>query len=257
MKNTLYFVLMILALASCRSQEQVVYFQDFPAGSAVKTIPVQNYRLKVGDRFNATVTSSASPDHVAHYNYWYSQGGTGNISSQNNPFPYTIGPDGACELPGIGRIQLAGLTRVEAQDKLQALFRNGVLNDAIVSVTVSEQFVTLLGDTKAGKYEFKRDNMTLLELLGQAGDLNVTARRNKVIVFRMEGNRTKSYPVDLRSERLFQSPVYNLMPGDVVYIEPNKKQTNNYYSVGNYFATPGSYISIASFLMSLGVLILK
>lgn len=256
MKKILYLALVIVALASCRSQEQVVYFQDFPENSSVKTQPVLDYRLRVGDRFNAVVTSSASSDHVAHYNYSFSQGGNGNTNQQNQ-FPYTIGTDGACELPGIGRVQLAGLTRVEAQNKLQTLFRSGVLNDAIVYVSVSDQFVTVLGDTKPGKYEFKRDNMTILELLGQAGDLNVTAKRNKVTVFRQKGDRTHSYQVDLRSAALFRSPVYNLLPGDVVYIEPNKKQTNNYYNAANYFANPASYISIASFLMSLGVLILK
>lgn len=256
MKNIFYLTLTIIILASCHSQEQVIYLQDFPDGSSVATQPVQDYRLRVGDRFNATVTSSKSAEHVGHYNYFYSQGSSAT-NNQNNQYPYTIGMDGKCELPGIGSVQLAGLTRIEAQDKIQSTFRNGVLNDAIVNVSVFEQFVTLLGDTKAGKYEFKRDNMTLLELIGQAGDLSVTAKRNKVIVFRMENNETKSYQVDLRSKDIFKSPVFNLMPGDVVYVEPNKKQTNNYYNAGNYLATPGSYISVASFLMSLGVMIFR
>ena len=259
MKKTLYFVLMIIALASCRSQEQVIYLQDFENGEQYAARPIEEYRLKVGDRFNAIITSSSSLQHVARYNYNYSQGGNGSSNMHNEfmQYPYTIDKDGQCELPGIGRVALAGLTRMEAQEKVQRLFRDGVLNDGVVTLSVYDQFVTLLGDTRAGKYEFKHDNMTLLELLGLAGDLNTTAKRNKVIVFRMENNIAKSYVLDLRKKEFLQSPAYNLMPGDVVYVEPNKKQTNNYYNAGSYLYNPGSYISMLSFLMSLGVLIFK
>lgn len=259
MKKAFYFVFLILALVSCHSQEQVIYLQDFENGQTCPVRPVEDFRLRIGDRFNAIVTSSKSETVVARYNYNYSQGGVGSANNNNEytQFPYTIAQDGQCELPGIGRVALAGLTRMEAQEKVQSLFRNGVLKDAVVTISVHDQFVTLLGDTRAGKYEFKRDNMTILELLGQAGDLNVTAKRYKVIVFRTENNTTKSYVLDLRKKDFLQSPVYNLMPGDVVYVEPNKKQSNNYYSAGSYLYNPGSYFSMISFLMSLGILIFK
>ena len=59
---------------------------------------------------------------------------------------YTIDENGNVDLLGIGRIKVGGLTRSEAAAKIQSVFRNGVLNDAVVTVAAYNQFVTVLGD---------------------------------------------------------------------------------------------------------------
>ena len=161
-------------------------------------------------------------------------------------------------MPGIGRTSVAGLTRAEAAAKIQDAFRSGILNDAVVTVAAYNRFITVIGDVaRPGQQEIRRDNITILEALGQAGDLNITARRDRVRVVRQEGNESKIYFIDLRSKDMFTSPVYNLQQNDVVYVEPNKvkmgQSTNNDNSVRNI----STWLSVTSVLTSIAILIFR
>ncbi len=169
---------------------------------------------------------------------------------------YTIDENGNVDLLGIGRIKVGGLTRSEAAAKIQSVFRNGVLNDAVVTVAAYNQFVTVLGDVaRPGRLEIARDNITIFEAIGMAGDLNITGRRDAIKVIRQEGNECKTYFIDLRSKNVFNSPVYNLQQNDIVYVEPNRvkmgSSTNNDNSIRNI----STWLSITSVLTSISILI--
>ena len=253
-KNIVLFIMVLLTMASCRTREQVVYMQDIHAGEAVMTQAVNALKLGFGDQLSVKVTSQATPELAMRYNLE-----SGNVSSQ---YPessrYTIDENGCIDMLGIGRITVAGLTRAEAAARIQTAFRNGVLNDAIVTVGAYNRYVTILGDVaRPGQFEINRDNLTLLEAIGQAGDLNITARRDAVKVIRQEGNESKVYYVDLRSKDLLNSPVYNLQQNDVVYVEPNKVKMGQSTNNANTMRSVGMWMSIASFLMSAAVLIFK
>ena len=201
------------------------------------------------------MTSQTTPEIAQRFNLE----GVGYTSNSNpEATRYTIDENGCIDMPGIGRITVAGLTRAEAAARIQAAFRNGVLNDAIVTVKAYNQYVTILGDVaKPGQIKINRDNLTLLEAIGQVGDLNITARRDAVKVIRQEGNESKVYYVDLRSKDLLNSPVYNLQQNDVVYVEPNKVKMGQSTNNANAMRSVGTWISIASFLTTVAVLIFK
>lgn len=252
----LYVLLILLALASCKTRERIVYLQDVVQHEAIATQPVVTLKLSPGDKIGVTVTSAATPQLAMRYNL--SAGNASSVSQNANNFRYTLDENGNVDLLGIGRVQIGGLTRSEAATKIQSVFRNGVLNDAVVTVAAYNQYVTVLGDvSRPGRYEVSRDNITLLELLGMAGDLNITARRDAIKVIRQEGNESKTYFVDLRSKDIFNSPVYNLQQNDIVYVEPNRvkigQSTNNDNSVRNIT----TWLSITSVLTSICILIFR
>ena len=129
-------------------------------------------------------------------------------------------------------------------------------NDAVVTVAAYNQFVTVLGDVaRPGRLEIARDNITIFEAIGMAGDLNITGRRDAIKVIRQEGNECKTYFIDLRSKNVFNSPVYNLQQNDIVYVEPNRvkmgSSTNNDNSIRNI----STWLSITSVLTSISILI--
>lgn len=254
-KNIVLFIMVLLTMASCRTREQVVYMQDIHAGEAVMTQAVNALKLGFGDQLSVKVTSQTTPEIAQRFNLE----GVGYTSNSNpEATRYTIDENGCIDMPGIGRITVAGLTRAEAAARIQAAFRNGVLNDAIVTVKAYNQYVTILGDVaKPGQIKINRDNLTLLEAIGQVGDLNITARRDAVKVIRQEGNESKVYYVDLRSKDLLNSPVYNLQQNDVVYVEPNKVKMGQSTNNANAMRSVGTWISIASFLTTVAVLIFK
>lgn len=255
-KHFLLYLLVAFTLASCKTREKVAYMQDLTANESVQTQSTVTLKLVPGDKIGVTVTSSATPDLAARYNL---STGT-NYSSQNNidNLRYTVDENGNIDMLGIGRIQVGGLTRSEAAAKIQAAFRNGLLNDAVITVSAYNQYITILGDVnKPGRYSISRDNITILEAIGMAGDLNITGRRDAVKVIRQEGDVSKTYFVDLRSSSLFSSPVYNLQQNDIIYVEPNKvkmgQSTNNDNSVRNI----STWLSVTSVLTSIAILIFR
>lgn len=255
-KNLILFLIAMLTIASCKTKERIVYFQDIVPNENIATKTTTALKLVPGDKVGVIVTSAATPELAARYNLT-----TGNnYSSTNNVdnMRYTIDENGNIDLPGIGRTQIAGLTRSEAAARIQAKFRDGILNDAVVTVAAYNRYITILGEvTRPGRQEITRDNITLLEAIGQAGDLTITGRRDCIKVIRQEGNESKTYYVDLRSKDLFNSPVYNLQQNDVIYVEPNKvkmgQSTNNDNSVRNI----STWLSVTSVLTSIAILIFR
>lgn len=252
----LLILLTVLALVSCKTRERIVYLQDVVQQEAIATQPVMTLKLASGDKIGVMVTSTATPQLAMRYNL--SVPNNTNSSQDADKMRYTIDENGNVDLLGVGRVQVGGLTRSEAAAKIQSVFRNGVINDAVVTVSAYNQYVTVLGDvSRPGRYEVSRDNITLLELLGMAGDLNITARRDAIKVIRQEGNVSKTYFVDLRSKDIFNSPVYNLQQNDIVYVEPNRvkmgQSTNNDNSIRNI----STWLSVTSVLTSICILIFR
>lgn len=256
-KNLLFLVMLALVLVSCKTTEKIVYLQDTEDNTAIVTQAANTLKLLPGDKIGVVVTSAATPELAARYNL--TPGANTNSSTQNaDNMRYIVDENGNIDMLGLGRIQVGGLTRAEAADKIQSLFRNGILNDAIVTVAAYNRYVTILGDVaRPGVQEITRESINLLEALGKAGDLNITGRRDRVKVIRQEGNVSKAYYVDLRSKDLFNSPVYNLQQNDIVYVEPNRmkmgQSTNNDNSVRNI----STWLSITSVLTSISILIFR
>lgn len=250
-----------LCLTGCRTKEKVLYFQDLANGETIPTKLLETIRFQPGDKVSIVVSSAATPEHVARYNLpviTQQVGATTARSNSNQVALYTVDENGDVEIPSIGKQRIGGLTRSEAEARIQSLFRNGILNDAIVTVTPYSQYVTVMGEVKnPGRYEFSRDQMTITELLGMAGDLTIQGRRDRILVLRQEGGETKSYYLDIRSKNFMNSPVYYLKQNDVVYVEPNRMRMGQSTNNDNSIRQISMWISIASFLTTIGVLIFK
>lgn len=249
--------MLALTLASCKTREKVIYFQDLAAGETIATQPVQTLKLATGDKVGVTVASAATPELAARYNL--SAALTNNSGAQNaDNQRYMVDENGDIDMLGIGRVHIGGLTRSEAAQKIQQVFRNGILNDAVVTVSAYNQYITILGDVKnPGRFTISRDNINLMDALGMAGDLNITGRRDAIKVIRQEGDESKTYYVDLRSKDVFNSPVYYLQQNDIIYVEQNKVKTGQSTNNDNSIRSISTWLSISSFLTSLAILIFR
>ena len=255
-KNLFILLLAMFTIVSCKTKEKIIYLQDVENNAEITTQSANALKLVPGDKIGIIVTSAATPDLATRYNL---TPGT-NYSSSNNTdnMRYTIDENGCIDMLGIGRTKVSGMTRAEAANSIQEKFRQGILNDAVVTVAAYNQYITILGEVaRPGQLEITRDNINILEAIGRAGDLTITGRRDRIKVIRQEGNVSKTYFVDLRSKDLFNSPVYNLQQNDIVYVEPNKvkmgQSTNNDNSVRNI----ATWLSVTSVLTSIAILIFR
>ena len=73
-----------------------------------------------------------------------------------------------------------------------------------------------------GTFNISTERITLLEAISMAGDLEIKARRDNILVIRdFDGVKTFTR-VDLTSKEFINSPVYFLTQNDVIYVEPNE-----------------------------------
>ena len=109
----------------------------------------------------------------------------------------------------------------------------------------------------SGTYSITNDRVTLFEALSMAGDLNVTGRRDGVYVVREDKGQRVTSRVDLRSADVMKSPVFYLKQNDVIYVEPNDTKAGQSSINENSFKSASLWVSIASLLTSVAVLIWK
>lgn len=256
MKKTVFLLLLsALAITSCKTPEDIEYFQNTQPDSIIATQAIKTLKLVPGDKIGVTVTSANTPELAARYNL---TSGNSNSSTTNaDNMRYTIDENGNVDIPGIGRTAVSGLTRAEAAARIQSMFRNGIINDAVVTVAAYNRYITVLGEVaNPGQQEITRDNITILEAIGRAGDLTITGQRKQVKVIRQEGNESRTYYIDLTTDDIFKSPVYNLQQNDVVYVAPNDKRKRDSKATGNIFNTPSIWISLASLATTIATLVI-
>lgn len=248
----------VLMLSACTSEEKILYLQDAEPGQVLRTQNVQALKLIPGDKVSVIVTSSATPEIALQYNLPVVtiQAGSTNKSYNNQIALYTIDENGNIDIPTLGRVQIGGLTRADASAKIQTMLRDSQLRDAVVTISAYDQYVTILGEVKnPGRVAIDHDYITILDAIGEAGDLTIQGRRDQVKVIRQEGAETKTYFVDLRSKSIFNSPVYNLQQNDIVYVSPNKMRIGQSTNNENSARSISTWLSVSSVLISLGILI--
>ena len=102
------------------------------------------------------------------------------------------------------------------------------------------------------------DKVTILDALSQAGDLTIYGRRDNVLVMRQEGKTQNVYRIDLaNADQLYTSPVFYLQQNDMIYVEPNTRRAKEATELGISFSNPSLWLSAASLLTTISVLIFK
>ena len=262
MKRTLFYVVALLCLCSCgNTLQEVTYFQDLPFNSSQDIDSVGVIKMEPDDQISIMV-SCKDPELSMLFNLVTVQNrvGTNNAYSGNNYLSYyTIDKDGYIDFPVLGKVHVAGMSRQQvAMEIKNRLDKSGQASNPVVTVEFANLTFSVLGEIKsAGKYSITKNRTTILDAISMAGDLNITGLRGPIYVIREEKGKRITYPVDLRSQDLFKSPVYYIKQNDVIYVRPNKMRAGQSTINENTFSSVGFWMSVGSFLMSMGVLIFK
>lgn len=215
-------------MQACNTEKRLgtlVYFNKQGDSSLAKNIQNAEPAMQAGDRLSIIV-HALDPASAAPYNL-----GSGVSTSSSSLQTAASGPgnsgyiveaDGTIHFPQLGIIQVAGMQRKQLIDLLtQRLIK--FVNDPVVTVQFLNFKITVLGEvTSPGTINIPDGKVTLIEAIGLAGDLPVTARRDNILVIREKNGQREFGHVDLLSKNVFSSPYFVLKQNDVVYVELTK-----------------------------------
>lgn len=261
MKQFISLLFLGIVLTSCGSTRKVAYFQDIQPNMTQQQQPGKYITAQPQDMLYITV-SSKDPQLAVLFNLPRIQTGmedaTGNTRS-SGMLGYTVDSDGTIDFPLLGRLSVAGLTREQVASKVkETLIDQNLIKDPIVTVTFSNLTFSTMGEVaRPGQYSIDKDQITVLEALSKSGDLTIHGQRDKVYVIRNNGTERISYQLDLTSSQIYHSPGFYIQQNDVIYVEPNKVRINQSTVNGNNVRSVSLWMSIASFLTTIGVLIFK
>lgn len=254
----------LLFLSSCQTPN-LTYFSDMQPGQSKNVENILDVRFRPDDRLSIVV-NSRDPQLSALFNLsYYSQvlgqgSSSANTGGTHGMMGYTVDSRGEIDFPVLGKIKVAGFKREDLASFIKSeLIRRDLVKDPVVTVEYAGLSCKVLGEvSRPGRYYFDRDHFTLLDAISMAGDLTLNGRRENVSVLREEGNQRRMYKVNLLSgDELYRSPVYYLQQDDIVYVEATNKRERESTVLGNTLYTPAFWMSLTSFLMSIGILILK
>jgi polysaccharide export outer membrane protein len=137
-------------------------------------------------------------------------------------YGYNVSDSGDVEIPVIGKVNVLDKTMEEARleiSKQAAVF----LKDATVTIKLISFKYSVLGEVKnPGVYQNYNNQLTVLEAIGNAGDISAYGNRRKIMVVRPGTEGTKTFRLDLTKTAILNSEGFFLLPNDIVYVEPVK-----------------------------------
>jgi polysaccharide export outer membrane protein len=256
----------VAALSSCGSSKQVVYFQDLKPGETEFKLPeIKTITVRPEDKISIIV-NSRDPQLTDLFNLPYVSRQLGQslrtngitVSNNQGVSAYTIDTNGEIDFPVLGKMYVAGMKREEIAEYIKnELIKENFVKDPVVTVEFANLCISVLGEVNnPGRFSIDRDWLTVLDALSMAGDLTIYGNRYKVMVLRQEGDVQRVYGIDLTSgEHVYTSPAYYLQQNDVVYVEPNAVKARQSTVNGNNVRSTSFWISLASLLTSIGILI--
>jgi len=173
---------------------------------------------------------------------------TGN-SAPNLLGGFLVDKNGLIELELIGFVKVGGLTTTEARALIKQK-ADTYYKDPVVRVRIANFEVKVMGDVlRPGIVTVPSEKANILDVLALAGDLNVTAKRNNILLARIEGDKTKFVRLDITSSDIFKSPYFYMRQQDYIYVEPNAyKRQNSDNSFIRYLSYGSGVIGILSLL---------
>lgn len=266
LKNKITQILLlgtVLLLAGCSASRKIAYMQDVRS-DVRRDIAIIPVTAQPGDKISIVVNSK-NPELAEMFNlpvmaHRIGQPMNSNYNYSQQVSSYTVDSNGNIDFPILGELHVEGLKREKIASYIKnELVRKSQVKDAVVIVEFLNMGISVMGEVnRPGRFSIDRDHLTLLDALSMAGDLTIYGKRENILVIRQEDGGESFYRVNLCDARsLHTSPVYYLKQNDMVYVEPNEVRSRHSTVNGNNVRSTSFWVSIASLLTTLGVLIFK
>lgn len=265
------FIAAALTLGSCSTPKNISYFQDVATGTVIDPAKQLDIKVKPEDKLSIIVTTQ-DPALSGLFNLVTVQnrlgqttgstiqvGNMGTGGSGQTAY-YTVDRQGDINFPVLGELHIAGMNRYEIAEHIEKLLKEkNLVKDPIVTVEFANTGISIIGEVSSpGRYEFNKDQLTIIDAIAMAGDLTISGERENILVMRKTADgKQEGYRIDLTDlQNLADSPAYYLQQDDIIYVQPNNKKKRDTTPNGNTPYTPAFWVSMGSFAITIATLIL-
>lgn len=233
----------LLTLASCVTPRRVNYLQDMTHGSQIQLEDRFEARIAAYDDLSIVVSSSQpNQELVTPFNVVRdSKGG------------YLVDVDGNIDFPVLGKMHVAGLTRLQLQDTVTArLTRGGYLEDPFVIVRFNTFKIFFIGAGGGKVINVPNERCTFLEALALSGGLDNFTPRDRIAVMREVNGKMVMRYLDPRSSDVFNDPFFMLHQNDFIITDGMNNGTLR-QEVTFWTGMVSTILSMASLLTSIAL----
>lgn len=197
----------MLTLTSCVTPRRVNYLQDMTHGSQIELEDRFEARIAPYDELTITVsTAQPSQELAAPFNATRGAGGG-----------YLVDVDGNIDFPVLGKLHVAGLTRLRLQDTITDLLeRGGYLDEPFVMARFKNFKIFFIGNGTGKVINVDNERCTFLEALALSGGLDNYTRRDRIAVMREVNGKMVMRYLDPRSSDVFNDPFFMLQQNDFI-----------------------------------------
>lgn len=212
LRTGIVLALVALSAVSCVTNRKIAYLQDMKHAT----------QIELENRFEAVISpydeldvivSSFDQELARPFNLRTSSSGTFSGSGLG----YLVDQNGDIELPVLGTIRAAGMTRLKLQEHIKnMLIAGGYISDPYVMVRFRNFKIFVLGSNGGRSITIPEERCTFLQALAMAGDLNVYTDRTKIMVLREVDGQMVSRYLDPRSSKVFDDPFFMMQQNDII-----------------------------------------
>lgn len=254
MNKVCFSLILLLLLGSCIPQKKIIYMQDKTSEKGYQNeyqkseVITESYKVKPGDYIYIRINSTKE-----EINNLYNLGGSA-MSSMNMTsggsmkyYSYVVKDNGSIDFPFIGDIDVKGKTLSIIKEELHALLSKSIDSFSLQVMLANNNF-TIVGEVNnPGQYTMSREQISLYEAIGIAGDVTAFGKRTRVRIIRPTENGSTTITADLTDKNLLDSQNYFILPNDLIYIEPMAAKQ---LGIGDTFS-----FNMISWVLSVAVLI--
>ena len=252
-----------LLLSACSSYKKVPYLQDADLVSNLqKELPMYDAKIMPKDLLTITVNTS-DPEAAAPFNLTVQSSvnvaRSTSLIQQPTLQQYLVSNEGTIDFPVLGRLQVSGLTKSEAENLIRQKLGAYLKETPIVTVRMTNYKISVLGEVaRPGMFTINNEKVNIFEALALAGDLTIWGMRDNVKLIRedAEGQR-EIIDLNLNKADIVTSPYYYLQQNDILYVTPNKtkaKSSDIGQSTSLWFSATSILVSIANIFVTFLVL---
>lgn len=238
-KHYIFLLLGVILLSGCITPRRVDYLQDMTQGTQIQIEDRFEATIAPYDELNITIMSSTMDESELASPFNHSEMSV-----------YLVDVDGNIDMPTLGKIRVAGMTRLQLQDELADRIRKeGFMSSPFVNVRFTNFKIFCLVGGKGQVLNVTNERCTFLEALAMMGGLDNFTQRDHIAVMREVNGRMVMRYLDPRSSDIFNDPFFLLQQNDFI-IAPS-------YNAGTILSNLSLWTGLFSTVMSAASLVVS